>query len=568
MYHILKNIILLVLAAPTSLRLKMNVVLILLTVSVIAEGLSISAVFPFLLVYTNPEKLFEYPIYHLFVDKDWNLAQLRLTVFVAFVVLVITATVLKSYAIISYVKFAQKIGNFISSSIVNRFLDSNYMDQQKVCSSFLIGIVTSKTNEVVEKSLIPLMVFTSSILSLSIVLSIIIILYGFYVLIVATAIGFSYYLVVNVLKKKLKEKSILIASSVTKLTQKITQMKGNNVQIKLDNMEKEISDNFSKIDLSYRESRAFVQIASALPKYILEMLGILVLCSVFVILSSDGDFTALIPNIGLLLFAMQRSLPLIQATYASFTNMSGAAQSTQEIQELLTIDVGKTTTVSHLNYNGLDKFKKMEISIDEVFLNSQKVLEDISFTIRRGDRILISGPSGSGKSTLLSLIIGFNEVNQGSIIINGKIPIQSLDKSQYFKFFSYVEQSPYFENYFLDELITNGSKKSLDMAKLKLVKNVTGIDRNIPNEIIKNKRKIGENGFELSGGQRQRIAVARSLYKSKDILVLDEATNALDQISEKQLYKKVFDAFPKLTIIVVSHGDTEFVKWSEVIKLK
>lgn len=568
MYKILKNVISLVAGTPNALRVKLYAVLILLTVSVIAEGLSISAVFPFLLVYTNPDNLLEYPIYHLLVDKDWDLAKVRLTIFVAFMVLVITATVLKTYAIINYVKFAQKVGNFISCSIANRFLDSNYLDQQKVNSSFLIGIVTSKTNEVVEKSLIPLMVLTSSILSLSIVLFIIITLYGLYVLVAAAAIGLCYYLVVTVLKKHLKEKSVLIASSVTKLTQKITLMKGNNVQIKLDSMEKEISDNFSKIDLSYRESRAFIQIASALPKYVLEMLGIIVLCTIFVILSTDGDFSVLIPKIGLLLFAMQRSLPLMQAVYANFTNMSGAAQSTQELQELLKIDVASNSLASRLNYGGLDKFEKMEISIDEVLFNKQRVLADISFTIRRGDRVLISGPSGSGKSTLMSIITGLNEDYQGSIIVNHKISIKRSGKQRYFKFFSYVEQSPYFENCFLDALITNANKKAIDLTKLKLVKIVTGIDENLPNEIIKNVRRVGENGFELSGGQRQRIAIARSLYKSKDILVLDEATNALDQASERQLYEKIIDAFPELTMIVVSHGNTEYVKWSEVIKLK
>ena len=566
MQNLLKNILSIFKRIPTTLRNKTRVVVLLLTLSVVLEGLTVSAVFPFLLVYTDPSSLNEHQIIQSLLPSYLNLNEKRLFLFILFISLICGATAIKIFSIVRNISLGQLIGNYLAAEIVKKFVKKNYVEQESISSSFLLGIIISKTNEVVEKSIIPFLVLLSSSLSMLAILAVISIFHGTKIIFVGITIAMIYLLLVRILKVKLKEKSNNISSSVTKLTQQVYNAKYQNIQVKLTNSEKTVVADFKNVDWLYRNSRAFVQIASAAPKYILELLGVIMICSVFVLSSDSDNFATLIPSIGVLLFAAQRSLPLLQAIYANFTHISGSAQSTKEILELLKTEDENSSSAQFKKQllEHPQEFKSLDIIINYAGYQGTMLFTDLKLAINRGDKILITGRSGSGKSTLLSYILQLKKIEDGKIILNNEWDIQTINLKNYYDYFSYVEQIPYFQDLTLDELIV-GFEKRYDQKYLDLVKDTVDIPVSLPTNIVQNLATIGEDGAKLSGGQRQRIAIARALYRQKSILLMDEATSALDRKSEAKIFKNIVNNHPKLTTIVVTHGNKKLMDWTKIL---
>jgi ABC-type bacteriocin/lantibiotic exporter with double-glycine peptidase domain len=172
--------------------------------------------------------------------------------------------------------------------------------------------------------------------------------------------------------------------------------------------------------------------------------------------------------------------------------------------------------------------------------------------IKKNEVIGISGNSGSGKSTLLNIICSLLKPTTGKIVVDN-IPLEDIYKYYQSKI-GYVSQKIYLMDDTFIQNITFGSNKS--NYNYELFNNVirkTNLEIVLENLSLKENTIIGERGLKLSGGQQQRMGIARALYKCPEILILDEATNALDNDSEKEILDTIQSLKDKLTIIIVSH---------------
>ena len=155
------------------------------------------------------------------------------------------------------------------------------------------------------------------------------------------------------------------------------------------------------------------------------------------------------------------------------------------------------------------------------------IFENLNFEAVKGDIVLITGPSGSGKTTLIDLILGLLKPEKGNFILNNE-EIQSgsplLNDMVY-----YLPQKNFIFNDNLEKNVTL-TNNTPDYSKLREVVKLAGLNNFYENYFKNNKEKnIGESGSLISGGEGQRIAFARALYADKQILILDEFTNALDK---------------------------------------
>ncbi|MCR5650385.1 MAG: ATP-binding cassette domain-containing protein [Lachnospiraceae bacterium] len=180
---------------------------------------------------------------------------------------------------------------------------------------------------------------------------------------------------------------------------------------------------------------------------------------------------------------------------------------------------------------------------------SAYVLEDISFKVRPGEYVAITGHSGCGKSTLVRLLLGFEKPEKGSIFYDSN-NLASVDAGSVRRHIGTVMQnSRLFVGNILYNIIISSPEASLDdaweAAKL------AGIAEDIGQMPMGMKTLISEGGSGLSGGQRQRLMIARAICKKPEILIFDEATSALDNITQKHVSDSL-DAL-KCTRIVVAH---------------
>lgn len=200
------------------------------------------------------------------------------------------------------------------------------------------------------------------------------------------------------------------------------------------------------------------------------------------------------------------------------------------------------------------------------YSKNKYIFKNFNLKIKKNTCIGIFGSSGSGKSTFLDLLIGLLKATSGFIKVDNFLLDNNLEAWR--TKVSYVSQSKFFLNETIEKNIAFGvSKMAINQKLLIKVSKDAQIYDDIMNMKLKFKTNMGENGLNLSGGQLQRIAIARALYHQSELIIFDEATNALDRENEESIFKILNNLKKKYTIIVISHSKYNFKICDKVYNL-
>ena len=217
------------------------------------------------------------------------------------------------------------------------------------------------------------------------------------------------------------------------------------------------------------------------------------------------------------------------------------------------------------------KVSRGEISMNSVDFHYQDsatkhgVFKDLQLQIAPGEKIGLVGPSGGGKSTLTRLLLRFEDLDAGTISIDGQ-DIASVTQHSLRQHISYVPQEPLLFHRPVKENIAYGLPDATD-ADVKKAAEAAHADDFITALPQGYKTVVGERGVKLSGGQRQRVAIARAILKDAPILILDEATSALDSESEVLIQDALWKLMEKRTAIVIAHRLSTIQKMDRIIVL-
>lgn len=198
----------------------------------------------------------------------------------------------------------------------------------------------------------------------------------------------------------------------------------------------------------------------------------------------------------------------------------------------------------------------------------QKILDSISFSIRRGERIGIIGMSGAGKSTLFKLLLKEHENYDGQILIGG-VPLRDIRRSDFFRKTSVVLQDTEVFNFSLLDNITLANIENADDSALLSQAVETAHVRDFMDRLPDGfDTIIGEKGIKLSGGEKQRVGIARAVFKKPEILFLDEATSHLDLESEAKIQDSLHRFFQNVTAVVIAHRLTTIKEMDRILVLE
>ena len=192
------------------------------------------------------------------------------------------------------------------------------------------------------------------------------------------------------------------------------------------------------------------------------------------------------------------------------------------------------------------EFKNVSYSYNDL----ENVIENLSFKINANSSIALVGESGAGKSTIIKLIMGLIKYKSGKILIDEE-ELSDINLNSLYDNITYVSQeAPIFDGTLRENLIFD--KKINDEQILKVLKLVC-LDRFY--ERLENglDTELGEKGIRISGGERQRVALARLFFDDSKIIILDEATSAMDNITEKMIMKNIIGQLKNKTLIIIAH---------------
>ena len=205
-------------------------------------------------------------------------------------------------------------------------------------------------------------------------------------------------------------------------------------------------------------------------------------------------------------------------------------------------------------------FDKVEFRYDN---DDDKVLNDISFTINRGDVIALVGESGAGKSTIADLVPRFYDVTEGKVKLDGS-DVREIDLKSLRKLMGIVTQETILFNDTIRANISYGLPKANEEEVIFAAKTANALEF-IEEQPHGFDTVIGDKGVKLSGGQRQRIAIARAVLNNPPILILDEATSSLDTKSEKLVQEALEKLMHDRTVLVIAHRLSTIQKADKII---
>ena len=306
------------------------------------------------------------------------------------------------------------------------------------------------------------------------------------------------------------------------------------------------------------------------PRSLLEVLAyIFAFSTAIYFVTFSSDFSTSFILLGIYAFSLQKILPAAQGIYHQLTEIKFYKPSLETIYDELLKATKLSQTTS--NSNSINNFNfSNSIQIHNVKFqyrtSDKKVLDIKQIDLKATNFIGITGKTGSGKTTFIDLILGLLDPSSGKILIDGK----ELDKNLGDNWRSKIGYVPQF-SFMADDTITNNialgqTESEINLEKIKKVSQIANISDFIENDLPnKYETVIGENGVRLSGGQIQRLSIARSLYKDPEIIVLDEATNSLDALTEKNIVESLLKNYKNKTIIMIAHRLSVLKKCDKIL---
>lgn len=384
------------------------------------------------------------------------------------------------------------------------------------------------------------------------------------------------FLIIQLIYGKRMQKNGIIKRNLRFENSKISieAIQGNK-EILVTNKQDFFLKNYEKILAKLNRVSVKVDMGTIMPAYIIEMLCISgVMVAVAVQMGQSDNNYALLTQVSTIAVGAFRILPALGVITSGVNSIRMYTAPLNAAYDTLK-DVQKLEEKGKERKEICSKYKEKEFQ-DEIELRNisyrypnteEDVLTDVCLRVKKGMSVAFIGPSGAGKTTISDLILSLLKPTEGKILMDG-IDIEDLGPT-WNKIIGYVPQMVYIVDDDVRHNIAFGEEnKDIDDEKVWKALKMAQLDdmvRQLPAGL---KTVVGERGIRFSGGQRQRLAIARVLYRNPEILVLDEATAALDNETEKEVMKAIEGLQGTKTLIIVAHRLTTVRNCDEIYEVK
>jgi ABC-type multidrug transport system fused ATPase/permease subunit len=550
-------------------KVQFVITLVAILLNAVVEIISLMALVPFLSVLSSPQAFVQSStarrLAPMFGVIDAAEAVSLVCAVFAGITIVSAASRTLTIMVTSY--FTLSFGADLSRVVFERTLHQPYYSHAKQNSAAVMANVTKNVGAFVNGILNPSVQFMTSSLTVVGILTTLFLINWSVALTASVVFGGAYVALIIFNKSRNSRNGMIIVVAQDDIVKALQEGLGAIRDVIIDGNQNFYARTYSVADRRLQIAHTDNFIRAASPKYILEAVGMFMICVVALVLSKgDSKLLGAVPVLGALAMGAQRLLPAMQIAFASYSSIMSNMYGLDRIVDVLTSEQAPKPPV------GIDACGVAnQVVVDNVefrySLEAPLVLRKVSFKIQRGERIGVIGATGSGKSTTMDLLLGLLQPTSGQILIDGE-PLVGDKVFAWQKSLSHVPQVIYLADASIAENIAFGlPKNKIDMDQVHKAAKLAQIAEHIESLDAGYETFVGERGIRLSGGQRQRIGIARALYKNATVLVFDEATSALDDETEAELMKAIDGLSKDLTVIMIAHRLSTVRRCDKILKL-
>jgi ATP-binding cassette, subfamily B, bacterial PglK len=544
-------------------RKKLALVFFLSLAQGIFQVIGVTSIFPFLAVASDPERIrhSQFGLRFLALLPPMGNRELLITAGVIAIVGLLFSNAVNLLAEYARTRYANSFAHWLRFRLLRRMASQPYGYFLQRNSGDLLRKVMGDVGNYIGGVLLPLLDSVARALTAALLLATLFLVQPVIALSAALGLGTFYLIIFRLLARKRQEVNEGFRTAFGGSYRDAQQMLGGIKPIKVHRAEEHFLSRFAGHSAVMAQMSTRVPILANSTRYLIEPLAFGGLVLAVVVLAVRGrDFSYILPNLGVMAVAGYRLLPTLQLLYSQVTQFTSMRYDLDEvIEEFVAAERDeKSGNVEIL----LGKSRPIEwhdtITLDEVSFiypgTDRPVLDRFSITIQKNTSIGFIGPTGSGKSTLIDLLLGLHRPTSGRVLIDGQ-PLTPQLIPSWQATIGYVPQ----EIFLIDDTIARNialgvPDSEIDTVRLQEVCAMAQILDFIEMELREGfQTTVGERGVRLSGGERQRLGLARALYHRPSLLLLDEATGALDIATEAKLIEALRNLSGKLTVVTVAH---------------
>ena len=453
-------------------------------------------------------------------------------------------------------KYLFSFYNFLMKEFLNIYLKQPYDFHLNRNSAILMRNIRKETSGFINGLKNILIIINETLILIAIIFFLLYFNYQITIILIAL-VSIVAFLFNKIISKKSIDYGKIHQFHDGKLNQTLHESFGSLKDIYLYNR----SDNFLQRFIGHAEISKkvgiYTSIISSLPRHWLEIIFIISLTSI-VLYSSYvlNDLNSALPLAGLFAISGIRLMPAVNKIIGSYQQINLSKASITLVYEELKLKKNILVEKTEKFNEKKNEFKSLLIkNLSFKYSNIDKfIFENVNFEIKKNSLIGFVGASGSGKTTLIDCLLGLLPPTSGKILFNNQNIYNDLKNWQ--SNIGYVPQNIYLMDASIQENIAIGiNKRFIDIDRINLSLKLSNLDefiKSLPDGLSTN---VGEKGVKISGGQRQRIGIARALYNNPQILVLDEATNALDTATEETFLNLINELKNQqnLTVVMITH---------------
>jgi len=555
---------------------KKKAILLLCMILIMAflEMIGVASIMPFMAVLTNPDLIQTNSLLNNLFDLSRKIGvetnnQFLFVLGISVFILLVVSIAFKALTNYVQLRFTFMRQYSLGKKMIEGYLHQPFSWFLNRHSADLGKNLISEVGQVINKSLNPSLNLIQYILITLAILIILILVNLKIALVVGLTLGSAYgilFLLTRSLVTKIG-KERLNASKLLFIT--VTEAFGAIKEIKVRGSEKNFVNKFSIPAKNLARTQALLGLISTLPRFALEAItfgGIILVILYFI--AQSGNFNDIIPTIALYVFAGYRLMPALQGIFRSAAEIRYAKPVLDALYEDL-----KNLNPTFLANDENRLLLKKNITLKNIFYKypeSKKiVLNNLNLNIDVNSKIGIVGTTGSGKTTIVDIILGLLELHKGGLEVDGKL-IEKKNLRNWQNLIGYVPQNIFLVDDTVSANIAFGVENNkINQQNVEKAAKVASLHEFVINDLPeKYQTLIGEKGIRLSGGQRQRIGIARALYHNPKLLILDEATSSLDNLTEQDVMNAVNNMGKDLTVIMIAHRLSTVKECNKIVILE